>query len=90
MCYCRDQGSARSLQPLLVCVSGAELQVNATGYHNHGSGSLTLFCVSVRPGEGGCFEGEQVVIWCLKTEGESRESVFKREKKKWLHYNGKW
>ena len=47
VCYCRGQGCTRSLQPLLLSVSGAELQVNATGYHNHRSWSLTLFCVCV-------------------------------------------
>lgn len=32
-----------------VCVSGAELQVNAKGYHNHRSGSLRfLVCVRER------------------------------------------
>lgn len=56
--YCTGQGSTGSVQPLLVCVSGAELQVNATGY-NHRSGSLTFRWVFVcaRDREEGCFGG---------------------------------
>lgn len=56
--------------------------MNATGNHYHKSGSLTFsVCVSETWEEGGCFEGEQVVIWCSKTEGESGKSLSKREKK---------
>lgn len=65
-----------SLQSWPVCASGAELQVNAKGYHNHRSGSLRfLVCVREREIEGGCFEGEQVVSWCSK----AKERVSKRQ-----------